>query len=504
MKATLVATLTEAPQAAIVAALAGRADILEVRADLAGDLEPEKLRADFPGELLYALRSRAQGGASDDGAAARRSRLLRAATAYDLIDLEGEGDFHPALLEAIPASRRLVSWHGEVEEEGALGALRGRFERLSVEPARYYKLVTLAETASAGLAPLALLKSLERDDVVAFAAGTAGAWTRLVAPRLGAPLVYGAAGATPGAPGQPPLEALVRDYGLPELAPLERLYGIVGRPVGHSLSPRLHNRVYRELGVPGLFLAFEVEGFGDFWLDVVEGGRLDFLGLPLGGLAVTAPFKEIALAVAGATSPLAERIGSANTLVRRSGVWEAESTDPEGVRTPAEARGIALRGRRAAVIGSGGAGRAAGFGLAQAGARVTMVNRGEERGRRAAAELGLDFLPLSELDAGRFDVLVNATPLGRDGSEALPFDPEALVPGAAVIDLAYLDGGPTRLVAATRAAGRVAVDGREVLLAQAIPQFRLMTGREMPAELGRRILDLEGDLDGDGGSEAKP
>ncbi len=492
MKATVVATLTRPPTPEVLAELAGRADVLEVRADLLGDPGAESLRADFPGELLYTLRSRAQGGASDDGAAARRARLLAAAPEYDLIDLEGEDDFHPEVLEAIPAERRLVSWHGEVDVEGALGELRDRFARLAAEPARYYKLVTRAEAASAGLAPLALLKSLGRADVVAFAAGAAGAWTRLLAPRLGAPLVFAAAGEVPGAPGQPPLAALARDYGLPELPPLERLYGVVGHPVGHSLSPRLHNRTYRELGLPALFLAFEAESFGDFWLELVEGGSLDFLGFPLEGLAVTSPFKEIALAVAGATSPLAERIGSANTLVRRSGVWEAESTDPEGVRGPLRARGIELRGRRAAVLGAGGAGRAAGFGLARAGARVALVNRGEERGRRAAAELGLEFLALSELDAGRFDVVVNATPLGRVADDELPFDPRALAPGAAVVDLAYLDGAPTRLVAATRAAGRTAIDGREVLLAQAIPQFRLMTGRSLPAAFGREVLGLGG------------
>ncbi len=491
MKATLVATLTEPPTPEALAPLAGRADVLEVRADLLGDPAAAGLRAAFPGELLYTLRSRAQGGASDDGAAARRARLLAAASAYDLVDLEGEDDFHPDLLEAIPPERRLVSWHGEVEEEGALGGLRERFARLAAEPARYYKLVTRAAAPSAGLAPLALLKSLGRGDVAAFASGACGAWSRLLAPRLGAPLVFAAAGPVPGAPGQPPLETLARDYGLPELPPLERLYGVVGHPVGHSLSPRLHNRVYRELGLPALFLAFEAESFGDFWLDLVEGGSLGFLGFPLEGLAVTAPYKEIALAVAGATSPLAERIGSANTLVRRSGVWEAETTDAEGVREALEKRGIALRGRRAAVLGAGGAGRAAGFGLARAGVRVTLVNRGEERGQRAAAELGLDFLALDELDAGRFDLLVNATPLGRDAEGELPFDPEALAPGATVIDLAYLDGAPTRLVAAARAAGRTAIDGREVLLAQAIPQFRLMTGRRLPADLGREILGLD-------------
>ena len=137
---------------------------------------------------------------------------------------------------------------------------------------------------------------------------------------MGAPWVYGSAGEGPAAPGQPSIAALRRDYGLPALGPVERLYGVVGRPVGHSLSPRLHNGGYRELGVPALYLAFEPESFGDFWLEVVEGGLFDDLGMPLSGLSITAPFKQAALAVAGAASPLAERIGAVNTLVRQGGV----------------------------------------------------------------------------------------------------------------------------------------------------------------------------------------
>ena len=94
---------------------------------------------------------------------------------------------------------------------------------------------------------------------------------------------------------------------------------------------------------------------------------------------MTAPDKLIAIAVAGATSPVSERIGSANTLVRRQGVWEADSTDPEGVLGPLRRREIVVRGRRAAVLGAGGAGRVAAWALSEAGAEVTLFNRSAGR-----------------------------------------------------------------------------------------------------------------------------
>lgn len=485
----LIATLTEPPAAGELSAARGRADVLEVRADLAGELDPEALRRDFGGRLLYTLRSTAEGGRGPDAAESRRERLVAAAGRYDLVDLEAERDLGPSCLKGIAAERRVLSWHGPTAD---LDALRERCDRMLATPARYYKLVIGAESHQEALLPLALLHSLGRRDVLAFAGGRVGLWSRLLAPRLGAPLAFGALReASPGAPGQPGIERLREDYGLPELPSLHDLYGIVGRPIDHSLSPRLHNRLYAEQGLPALFLPFHAETFGDFWLDLVESGSLDVLGFRLSGLSVTAPFKEIAQAVAGASSPLAERVGSANTLVRHSGVWEAESTDPEGIVGPVRERGLELAERPVAVVGAGGAGRAAAFGLARLGARVTLLNRGVERGRRVADELGVEFRPLADIEPERYSLLVNATPLGRDGNGELPFEPRGLPAGTVVMDMAYLPDGPTRLVREAAAAGCQAVDGREVLLHQAVPQYLIMTGQRLPLELGRRLLGLD-------------
>jgi len=567
--ASLVATLTTPLTPELAAGLDG-VEWLEVRADVLGDLDPEPLRRLFSGKLLYTLRSRAEGG-SYEGSQERRKRRLAAAAAagYDRIDLEGARDLAPELLTAIPATRRLVSWHGPASDVDALEACLGRLEAAE---AALYKLVPWAVQPGEALAPLALLHKLRRPDVVAFAGGDAGAWTRLVAPRLGAPVVYGAAGDAPGAPGQPSIRTLREDFGLPELPPVGVLFGVVGNPVAHSLSPRLHNGAYRELGIPALYLPFQANSFGDFWLEVVEEGVLESLDLPIHGLSITAPFKAAALAVAGAESPLAGLIGGANTLVLRDGVWEAESTDPQGVIEPLRERGVEIAGRRAAVVGAGGAGRAAAIGLARAGAKVTLFNRSPERGEKAAEELDLPCLALAELDPGEFELLVNATPVGRgwvgeaaalgveggggqqgrqgqvgaqgqagqkgreglegrvgqvgqkgrEGPEGreertgpggqggqgeqravgepLPFPVEALRSEAVVIDLVYRreGDGPTPLLAAAAGRGAMTIDGREVLLGQARGQFRMMTGRELPRDLARRLLGLPAGRTGQG------
>jgi 3-dehydroquinate dehydratase/shikimate dehydrogenase len=486
--ASLVATLTTPLTPELAAGLDG-VEWLEVRADVLGDVDPEPLRRLFPGKLLYTLRSRAEGGFFEGSPERRKRRLLEAARRYDRVDLEAARDLTPELLTAVPRALRLISWHGPASDVEALEAC---FARMAAAEAALYKLVPWAVQPGEALAPLMLLHQLQRADVIAFAGGDAGTWTRLVAPRLGAPVVFGAAGDAPGAPGQPSIRTLCEDFGLPALPPVATLFGVVGNPVAHSLSPRLHNGAYRELGIPALYLPFQTDAFGDFWLEVVEEGVLETLGLPIHGLSITAPFKAAALALAGAESPLAGLIGGANTLVLRQGVWEAESTDPEGVVEPLRERGIEIEGRRAAVVGAGGAGRAAAVGLSRAGARVTIFNRSAERGKRAAEELGMECRALGELRGaiGEFEIVVNATPVGRGGEVGVGMD--GLRAGTVVIDLVYRrpEEGPTPLLAAAAARGALTVDGREVLLGQARGQFRLMTGRELPRELARLLLGL--------------
>lgn len=493
-RATLIATLTALPRVEGEATnLDGLAadwlpDWLEVRADLLGDVDPAPLRKAFPGRLLYTLRSRAEGGAGDASADRRRRRLIDAASRFDLVDLEMARDLTPDVLRAVPPERRVISWHGPVTP---LSGLQSTFKRMATVDALLYKLVPAAAQPGEELAVLLFLKGLERRDVTAFCTGLSGAWTRLVAPRLGAPVVYGAAGEIAGAPGQPTIRRLVEDFGLPALPPVEALFGVVGNPVSHSLSPRIHNTAYRELGIPALFLPFHCESFGDFWLEVVESGVLNEIGLPIRGLAVTTPYKESALAVAGAESPRAGLIGAANTLVWNQGVWEAEATDPDGVVLPLRGLGVMVEGRTAAVVGTGGAGRSAAAGLSAAGARVTLFNRGRDRGLHAASLLGLPFVPLEDLDPSGFDILVNATSLGRRDEEALPFPVDALRPGAVVVDMVY-GSEPTPLLRAAAEKGAVTVDGREVLVGQAVQQFRMMTGSALPVELARRVAGLPG------------
>lgn len=447
---------------------------LQIRSDMIGDVPADWLRSCFAGNLLYTLRSPAHGGKFGRSSVERHRRLVEAAKDYDLVELEFDSDMQPELLDAIPAFKRMITWRGDAE---GVSHLQARFQQIAAVPARFYCMITSASRTGEGLQPLVLLKTLNRSDVVAFADGPSGLWSQLLAPWMGSPLLFGLSGG-PRIPGQLLIQDLISDYGFPAIRPLRKVYGIAGNRIFQSPSPRLHNAAYRMLGHPAIFLPFHVEHFEEFWKDVLESGTLESLGVPVSGLVIVSPHKEAAVAAADIRSSMVRKAGSSNVFVRRNGAWAAETTDHESISGVRD-----LCPLRAAVIGCGGAGRAVAAALRETGSDVTLVNRGVRRGAYAVELLGLPFVPLSEFRARGFNLIVNATPVGKD-NDTLPLVIDSLGGGTVVVELAY-GSQPTPLVSAALARGGSAIDGYEVLLTQVRKQFELLTGMKMPAAIGR-------------------
>jgi len=482
----LVATLDEPPTAGVGVCrqLPEQVSWLRVRADLIGVIPSGWLRQGFGGRLLYTLGSRGRSGGDGAGGQDRRHRLIAAAAeGYDLVELDAERDIVGDVLEAIPPEKRLIGWRGAASAT----ELASRFRRLSRIPARAYLLVVDARRVSDGLAPLSFLRSAGRRDVIAYADGEAGLWSRILAPHLGAPWILGRGPGDGRGPSEDPSpERLIRDFGPPSTSAVDRIFGIAGAAAASSLSPSLHNSAYRALGYPGLFLPFPVDSFAEFWRELVESRALDTLGLPLQGLTVASPNKEAATSTVAICSRASRRTASANLVFRLGRRWAAATTDPAGVLAHLDRRTIP--GQRAAVIGCGGSGRAIAAALDRAGAAVTLVNRCRERGELASRALGLPFATLSGFNAEGYDLIVNATPVGSRG-EALPITIRGVARHAVVVDLVYADE-TTPLVASARAHGLRVVDGREVLRAQVERQFTRMTGLAPPPGLVAERLGL--------------
>src|SRR5262245_34121398 len=221
---SLIATLFDppSPDGAELTALPDSVDWLEVRADQTGDVDPQWLRDHFKGRLLYSFK-----GETD-----RYQRLKRAAEFYDRVELEVETGASEELLRAVPVEKRLLSWYGKVND---LSQLSDRFGQLSSIPAAAYKIVTNAETINEEFLPLALLKSLNRTDTIAFSNGPLGFWSRLLALQLGSPAIFGRVKGDSPAEMEPSIGKLIADYGLPEIRPAKELFAIIGNPIFHSL-----------------------------------------------------------------------------------------------------------------------------------------------------------------------------------------------------------------------------------------------------------------------------
>ncbi len=470
--ATIIATM-HAPPTRRTGALCGNADWIEWRADLLGDAAHAGLM-ERGGRMLYALRSRLEGGEGPTERDVRRARLLAAAKHFDYIELEGKRDLDHAILTAIPPHRRVISWHGQATEAHALRQLLASFRRAE---ARLYRFVTMSEEVAAALAPIQFLAATGRRDVIAYAENANATWTRPLAARYGAPVVFGTVANGHG-PSPTDLSTLMRDYGLPDLHRVTELCAIVGKPVNGSLSPQLHNAAYRAQGASRLFVRFPVESFGVFWQGVVETALFEAIGIRVRGVTVASPHKESALAVAAEISTFSRTTESTNVMFRRGSAWHADTTDADGVLMNLKAAGIACAKRRVAVIGCGGSGRPIAAALRRAGAEVTLVNRSTARGVRASELLGLPFVPLAQFSVAEYDVIINATPVGREGEE-LPLDVTSMPRGSVVVDLVFaLPATPFSALA--RRWGHIVIDGRDILLAQAARQYKLMTGEEMP------------------------
>ncbi|MFC4406957.1 shikimate dehydrogenase [Haloarchaeobius iranensis] len=254
-----------------------------------------------------------------------------------------------------------------------------------------------------------------------------------------------------------------------------QVFGLVGNPVGHSLSPPMHEAAYETRDIDARYVTFEPAA-ADLPA-AIDGAR----ALGVSGLNVTVPYKERVFDLV-AVDDLAARIGAVNTVDFGGDEPTGHNTDAAGARRALEAQGdAALDGAEAVVVGAGGAGRAVAHGLADAGATVAIANRTEERAVDLAADVpsatghGLDALPGLLGDA---TVLVNATSVGMETDET-PVPADALHADLVVLDAVYAPL-QTRLLRDAAAVGATTVDGAWMLLYQGAEAFELWTGRAAP------------------------
>lgn len=255
---------------------------------------------------------------------------------------------------------------------------------------------------------------------------------------------------------------------------------LLGDPVAHSLSPAMQNAAFRALGIDAVY---ETRRVRSVELGAVVG---ELRQEPYLGANVTIPHKEAVLGLVDEYGALVEEIGAANTLVRRDGRLEAHNTDLEGFRAALRERRIRVAGARALVLGAGGAARAIVAALVADLARVDVAARRREQ----ADALVSTVAPAAAarewpLDLRDYDLVVNATPLGMRGEDAL--EGVTLRSALVVVDIVPV-ADETILVRRAKAEGCVTIDGLPMLVHQAAGSFALWTGRRAPLVAMRGAL----------------
>ena len=448
-----------------------RADVIELRLDClttVGDLQPILERVSRP--VILTFRPAEQGGQCDLDLETRRS-FWKTAPQTDWRDFEAD-----LPTEETDWSRVIISHH---DFSGVPHDLSRIYERLAATPAAVIKIAVHANDIVDCIPIFNLLDRARAEgrELIAIAMGNAGLPTRILGPSRGAFLTYAALqddSAT--APGQITAQKLRSLYHVDKIDRETMICGLVGLPVMHSVSPHMHNAAFDSAGINGVYLPLEVRDVKTFITRMIHPLTRE-LDWNVRGLSVTAPHKPVVVECLDWIEPEAREIGAVNTIVVDGDKLCGFNTDAAGFIDPLLKLESSLSGLRVAVIGAGGAARAAVWALRRQNANVTSFARDVAKARALGQSFDVSYESLASASFANYDLVINATPLGSgELIDQTPANAEQLAGARYVYDLVY-NPIETRLLKEARKAGCKTVRGLEMLVAQAKIQFELWTGQ---------------------------
>jgi 3-dehydroquinate dehydratase / shikimate dehydrogenase len=436
------------------------------------------------GPMLIATCRRREGGGLFRGSRAEQIAILAQAVQSGCkwcdVEIETAREFGQGeLRRALSPARVMISHHDFRRTPRDLAGIVRRLERAG---GHAVKLAAQCQSVADSVRICQLPRG--RRNVVAIPMGEFGLAGRVLSLRTGSALAYGAVEQAT-APGQLSLDSMIDLYRADELNRRTRLYGVIGNPIGHSLSPLLHNTAFHARNFDAVFVPFLVQDLREF--------RAASRTFRISGFAVTIPHKESILRHLDDCDPLAAQIGAVNTVVvHGGGHLYGYNTDYVGVLRSLEKR-MSLAGSRVLLFGAGGAARAAAFALAQAGSVVCLCARRVERARRLARAAGAQVVERAGLRREFFDAIVNCTPVGMHPRGGSPLRSDELN-CRIVMDVVYRPR-ETELLRLARRKGIEVISGLEMFLAQGFAQYEIWTGERAPENAMRRaivsVLDKE-------------
>jgi len=464
------------------------AKLVELRIDyIASRVNLKRLLQDRPSPVIITCRRERDGG-KFTGSEEQRLMLLRSAIAEgaEYVDLEDD------VAEQIPrfgATKRIVSLHNFRKTPDDLPAINRRLAAMDAD------LVKIACMANHPHDNVRMLQMIQQAKVptLGMCMGEMGMPTRILAGRFGSPFVYATFHHERAlSPGQLSFDQMVNTYNYDTITERSQIFGVIGDPIGHSLSPHVLNAAFRDAGLDAVYIPFRVPSADlDQFIDNVG-------TLGIRSLSITIPHKEAIARRLTKIDPAVKGIEAVNTVVFKNQDIIGYNTDYKAAMDSLEiAMGAQqgdespLQGKLVLLLGAGGVARAIAYGLARRGAHTIVSSRSRQRAEALAFKHAKDVVDWDARHKVNPDVLINCTPVGMHPNvDDSPFLKRHLRPSLVVFDTVY-NPESTLLIKDARSMGCQVITGVEMFVRQAWLQFKLFTGREAKTSLMREVVKRE-------------
>ncbi|KAM6590688.1 hypothetical protein CsatA_013293 [Cannabis sativa] len=487
----------------LVKAKQSGADLVEIRLDKLEVFQPrEDLKTLIKGSplpTLFTYRPTWEGGQYNGDEEMRRD-ALRLAMEYgaDYIDVELQvaHEFIQSIAGKKPDKFKIIVSSHNYQNTPSTEDLGNLVAKIQATGADIVKFATSALDIT-DAARVFQITVHSQVPIIALVMSERGLISRILCAKFGGYLTFGTLeSGFVSAPGQPTMDELLHLYNFRQIGPDTKVFGVIGKPVGHSKSPFLYNEAFKSLGFNGVYLHLLVDDIANF---LQTYSSADFAGF-----SVTIPHKEAALACCDEVDPVAKSIGAVNCIIRRQsdGKLLGYNTDyigaisaiEDGLRGSLNASSMGdspLAGKLFIVIGAGGAGKALAYGAKEKGARVVIANRTYGRAKELADTIGGEALSLADLQDFHPEdgmILANTTSIGMHPKvDETPISKHALRFYSLVFDAVYTPR-ITRLLREAEESGATIVTGLEMFIGQAYDQFEKFTGLPAPKEQFRKIM----------------
>ncbi|HEV3024280.1 MAG TPA: shikimate dehydrogenase [Pirellulales bacterium] len=461
------------------------ARLVELRLDyISGPINIRRLLKERPCPVVISCRRPADGG-KWQGGEDQRMLLLRTAIAegVEYVDLE---DDVAGSVPRFGKTKRIVSFHDFRKMPENLDEIHRRLAKCDAD---IVKISAMANHPSDNVRILNMVRNAKMP-TIGMGMGDIGVPTRILAGKFGSPITYATFSQDRAlAPGQLSFEQMIQVFRYDEINADTEVYGVVADPIGHSLSPLIHNAAFAHLGMNKVYVPFRVprEDLGRF-ID-------DAPALGVRGLSVTIPHKEEVIKKLSAVDDSVRGIGAANTVIVDGQARNGYNTDYHSAMSSLEDameiprnREKPLAGNTALVMGCGGAGAAITYGLVRRGAHVLVSDIAGRKAELMAERFSCVAIDWTDRHKANPDILMNCTPVGMHPNvDETPYEKHHLRPSMVVFDAVY-NPENTLLIKDARSRNCTVVTGVEMFVRQACMQFKFFTGQDGPADLMRDVI----------------